>query len=105
MRTGRAYVIIWLDHRDGENSDHAWQKVADIDSPSVPVRTVGYVVKLTRYDVVVAHTMDDMDTDDEPCSTTPFTIVRKAIVSCTEIPLPKIPKEFLPKPAKKESKK
>lgn len=97
MRVGRAYVIIWLDHREGDGSQHAWHRISGLDSPSVAVRSVGYVVKLTRHDVLIAHTMDDVNTDAEPESTTPFTIVRKAIVSCVEVPLTKIPKEFLQK--------
>ena len=87
MKVGRAYVIFWMDHRDGEESGHAWHKLSEIDSPSVLLRSVGYVVKLNRKDVLIAHTMDDEH------STTPFTIVRRAIVSVTEIALPKAPKD------------
>lgn len=89
MRTGRAYVIFWLDHRDGADTGHAWHDLSKIDSPSMLLRSVGYVVKLTRRDVLIAHTMDDEH------STTPFTIVRRAIVSVTEIKLPSAPKEKL----------
>jgi len=87
MRTGRAYVIFWLDHRDGADTGHAWHDLSKIDSPSMMLRSVGYIVKLTRRDVLIAHTMDDEH------STTPFTIVRKAIISVTEIKLPSAPKE------------
>ncbi len=89
MKVGRVYVIFWLDHRDGVDAGQAWHELSKIDSPSMLLRSVGYVVKLNRRDVLIAHTMDDEH------STTPFTIVRRAIISATEIKLPKTPKEAL----------
>lgn len=81
MRVGRVYAIEWLDHCDS-GGDHAWVNVSEIDSNAVLLRSVGYVVKATPESVVIAHTLQGGQ------ASSPFTIVRSAIVGSSEIKLP-----------------
>lgn len=81
MRAGRVYVIEWMDHCDS-NGENAWINVSDIDAGAVYLRSVGYVVKLTEESVVIAHTLQGGQ------ASSPFTIVRSAVVRSEEIKLP-----------------
>jgi hypothetical protein len=82
IKTGRAYVIDWLDHCDGDDQGHAWFDLVDVEAKAVQLRTVGYLIKVARDAIAVAHTMDLTQ------SSLPFTIVRSAIVSMQELTLP-----------------
>ncbi|MCC7112146.1 MAG: hypothetical protein IT382_22825 [Deltaproteobacteria bacterium] len=82
MRVGRVYVIDWLDHCDSADTGNAWVPISSADVEPVRLRTVGYLVSSGKQAISVAHTMDGEH------STSPFTIVRRAIVSIIELALP-----------------
>lgn len=94
MRVGRVYVIDWLDHCDSADTGNAWVPISGAEAEPARLRTVGYLVGSGKQAISVAHTMDGEH------STSPFTIVRRAIVSMQEIQLP--PAKLKAKRAKRE---
>jgi hypothetical protein len=76
-----AYVIDWLDHCDLGGSQ-AWTDVSKIDTKAPLIRTVGFIVKETTEGLVVSHTLHEGE-----CST-PFLILRSAIIRKEPIKLP-----------------
>lgn len=77
----RAYVIDWLDHAD-LGADQAWTDVEKIDAKPPLIRTVGFIVRETPDALVVSHTLHEGE-----CST-PFLILKSAILSKEQLKLP-----------------
>ena len=94
MKPGKVYVIDWLDHCESEDTGNAWVPISSTKAEPARLRTVGYLVSREKQAISVAHTMDGEH------STSPFTIVRSAIVSMIELDLP--PARVKEKRAKKE---
>jgi len=81
VKTGKVYALDWLDHCE-DSSGPVWVDPAKIDTKAVLIRSVGFVIRLTDETVVIAHTLHGGE------SSSPFMIVRSAIVAETEIELP-----------------
>ena len=77
----RAYVIAWLDHAD-LGANQAWTDVDKIKLVPPLIQTVGFVVKEDATSVGVAHTLH------EGQASTPFLILRSAILSMEPLKLP-----------------
>lgn len=77
----KAYVIDWLDHYD-ESADTAWSSVEKIHPKPAMVRSVAFVVKQTPEVVTIAHSFHEGE-----CST-PFHVLRSAIVRMEPLSLP-----------------
>lgn len=79
-------AVDWLDHYDA-NSDQAWTDVSKIEAKPALIRSVGFVVKVTDEAIVLAHTLQGGE-----CSS-PFVILRAAVIRCEPIKLPPLRRE------------
>lgn len=87
----KAFVIDWLDHGEVAGST-AWNEISSVGGKPFLLRTVAYIIKETEDAIFVAHTARDTE-----CST-PFLIMKSAIVRMDPLKLPQLRRH----PTKKE---
>ena len=83
MRVGQVWRIDFLDHFDCA-TETAWTRSETLDIKAPLLRAVGFVVKVSRDSVALSVSYGQGD------STSPFVIVRAAIISAELVPMPRM---------------
>ena len=83
MRVGQVWRVDFLDHFDC-STDTAWTMASTLDIKAPLLRAVGFVVKTSKDTVAMAVSYGQGD------STSPFVILRSAIISAEPVPMPRM---------------